>query len=72
VKYPILSSTTLALCFASLSHISLAGDIQATAAITKVTVSQDSAVVTRTGLVTVPAEEHNLITSGLPAGAAGP
>jgi uncharacterized protein (TIGR02231 family) len=66
MKYPILSSTTLALCFVSLSHSSFAVDIQATAAITKVTVSQGSADITRTGLVAVPAGEHNLIISGLP------
>jgi uncharacterized protein (TIGR02231 family) len=66
MKHPILSSTTLALCFVSLSHVCLAVDIQATAAITKVTVSQGSADVTRTGLVAVPAGEHNLIIGGLP------
>jgi uncharacterized protein (TIGR02231 family) len=66
MKYPILSSATLALCFVSLSYSALASDIQATTAITRVTVSQGSAVITRTGLVAVQAGEHNLVISGLP------
>jgi uncharacterized protein (TIGR02231 family) len=66
MKYPILLRATLALCFVSLSYSALASDIQATAAITRVTVSQGSAVITRTGLVAVQAGEHNLVINGLP------
>lgn len=66
MKFHILSSATFALCFLSISSSALAEDIQAVAAITGVTVSQGSAVITRTGVVATPAGEHNLVITGLP------
>lgn len=41
-------------------------DIETTTTITEVSVSQGSAVVTRTGRVSLPAGQHQLIISGLP------
>jgi hypothetical protein len=66
MKLSILASTTAVLCLVSLSSSALAEDIQAVAAITHVTVSQGSAVVTRSGRAAVPAGEHNLVITGLP------
>lgn len=66
MKFPILPSVAFTLCLLAVSGSSLADDIQASAAITGVTVSQGSAVITRSGLVSVPAGEHNLVINGLP------
>lgn len=66
MKFSFFTSTTFALYFLSLSTSSVAEDIQATTAITEVTVSQGSAVITRTGRTAVPAGEHNIVITGLP------
>lgn len=62
---PSLNNTLIALsmAFATAAH---GADIETTTIITEVEVSQGSAVVTRTGVVTIPAGQHQLIISGLP------
>jgi hypothetical protein len=58
----------VALC--ALAPLALAADLAANLAISQVTVHRDSAIVTRSGMVELPAGEHRLVLRDLPDGIA--
>jgi hypothetical protein len=60
--------STTALLLAVTAASAHGADITATLPIDKVTVYRGSAIVTRTGIVEIPAGEHRLIVRGLPDG----